>query len=70
MREVLLPELLPEEGGGGVWSWGMAVWSDVWSEGLVLEDGCLVRDQSPPPQDGYCHGRYASYWNAFLPFMH
>ena len=20
----------------------------------------------PPPADGYCSGRYASYWNAFL----
>ena len=25
------------------------------------------RDQAPPPPaDGYCCGRYASYWNAFL----
>ena len=25
------------------------------------------RDQAPPPAaDGYCCGRYASYWNAFL----
>ena len=22
--------------------------------------------QPPPPADGYCCGRYASYWNAFL----
>ena len=22
--------------------------------------------QTPPPADGYCSGRYASYWNAFL----
>ena len=22
--------------------------------------------QTPSPLDGYCHGRYASYWNAFL----
>ena len=21
---------------------------------------------SPPPRDGHCSGRYASYWNAFL----
>ena len=20
----------------------------------------------PPPRDGYCRGRYAPYWNAFL----
>ena len=25
--------------------------------------GCLVET---PPRDGYCCGRYASYWNAFL----
>ena len=24
------------------------------------------RDQTPPTADGYCCGRYASYWNAFL----
>ena len=23
-------------------------------------------DTPPPPTDGYCSGRYASYWNAFL----
>ena len=22
--------------------------------------------QTPPPPDGHCNGRYASYWNAFL----
>ena len=22
--------------------------------------------QTPPPADGYCCGRYASYWNAFM----
>ena len=27
--------------------------------------GCLVET---PPRDGYCCGRYASYWNAFLFF--
>ena len=24
------------------------------------------RADTPPPADGYCSGRYASYWNAFL----
>ena len=32
--------------------------------------GCLsqhaLRETPPPPADGYCCGRYASYWNAFL----
>ena len=27
---------------------------------------CTEADTPPPPVDGYCHGRYASYWNAFL----
>ena len=25
--------------------------------------------QTPPLADGYCYGRYAFYWNAFLLFM-
>ena len=37
--------------GGGAWSRGVCSWG-----------GCLV--ETPP--DGYCCGRYASYWNAFL----
>ena len=28
----------------------------------VRSEGCLVET----PRDGYCCGRYASYWNAFL----
>ena len=31
--------------------------------------GCVSQHalrQTPPPADGYCCGRYASYWNAFL----
>ena len=32
--------------------------------------GCVsqhaLRQTPPPPADGYCCGRYASYWNAFL----
>ena len=26
----------------------------------------IGREMPPPPTDGYCFGRYASYWNAFL----
>ena len=26
----------------------------------------MHRGRHPPPTDGYCCGRYASYWNAFL----
>ena len=25
-----------------------------------------LRQTPPPPEDGYCCGRYASYWNAFF----
>ena len=41
--------------------------------GGICSSGCLVWGQVPapegetlPPPDGYCCGRYASYWNAFL----
>ena len=34
----------------------------VCSGGCLLQGGCLVET----PRDGYCCGRYASYWNAFL----
>ena len=27
------------------------------------------RGETPPKADGYCCGRYASYWNAFLFLM-
>ena len=42
-------------GGGGVPALG----------GAFSRGGCLVEDPPPPP-DGYCCGRYASYWIAFL----
>ena len=32
----------------------------------TTERGCLVET---PPQDSYCCGRYASYWNAFLFYL-
>ena len=32
--------------------------------GCLVPGGCLV--ETPPRRDGYCCGRYASYWNAFL----
>ena len=50
--------------------------------GLVGPGGCLLGGglvlggsgpgyvETPPPQaDGYCCGRYASYWNAFLSYQ-
>ena len=35
---------------------GHPIWADTTSRGKHL----------PPPADGNCSGRYASYWNAFL----
>ena len=43
---------VPVHRGGGVWSQGGAC------------SGDLVPQKTPP--DGYCCGRYASYWNVFL----
>ena len=58
----------PHPGGGG--SPGP---HPVWSPGPNPEGGmggCVsqnaLRRPPPPPVDGYCRGRYASYWNAFL----
>ena len=45
-------------------SWG------VWPRGSPGPHlgGCIpaCTEADPPPADGYCCGRYASYWNAFL----
>ena len=57
--------------GGGAWSWGVCLlpgrcacsWGVCLLLGGACSRGCLV--ETPPP-DGYCCGRYASYWNAFL----
>ena len=54
---------------GGGWSRGGWLVPGVAGSGgcLVLGGGSLVRGclvETPP--DGYCCGRYASYWNAFL----
>ena len=50
--------------------------NEVWGKVISLQvcvcpqGGCLVRggvpDGDPRPPNGYCCGRYASYWNAFL----
>ena len=60
-------------GPWGAWSGGARFWGvpglrgvcsqgGAWSRGCLLLGGGLV--ETPP--DGYCCGRYASYWNAFL----
>ena len=46
------------------WWWVSGLRGGVWSGG-----GCPVWEVgvwSNTPRDGYCRGRYASYWNAFL----
>ena len=64
----LLPGGVPGLGGesapGGVPGRGGLLLGGAWSGG-VCSEGCLVETSL----DGYCCGRYASYWNAFL-FQH
>ena len=55
--------------GGGAWSWE-STWSWGWvvpAPGVCGIPACTEAD--PPGRDGYCCGRDASYWNAFLFFM-
>ena len=64
---------------GGAWSWGgcLVLGGEPGPGGGCLVPGgrCLVLGGPGPgglvetPRDGYCCGRYASYWNAFL-FMY
>ena len=61
---------------GGAWSWGRGVPGrrGAWSRGL-LPGGCLLLEGGAwsggggSAPGGYCCGRYASYWNAFLFFV-
>ena len=53
--------LLPHPRGVCVWSRGVCAWS--W--GGVGIPAC-TEAATLPGRDGYCCGRYASYWNAFL----
>ena len=68
---------VPGAVGGGVCAWscggvphprGVCVWSRgvcAWFWGGVGIPACT--EAAPlPGRDGYCCGRYASYWNAFL----
>ena len=49
--------------GGGACSGGCLLWG-----GYLLQWGGPAPGGVPggDPSDGYCCGRYASYWNAFL----
>ena len=57
---------------GGAWSGGgssgpggcLVLWRGLLPGVVPGPGGCLV--ETPRPPDGYCCGRYASYWNAFL----
>ena len=62
-------------GGGGVWKTPLPRQTPPGQTPLLgrcptRADTPLGRhpraDYPPPPADGYCSGRYASYWNAFL----
>ena len=48
---------------GGVWSWGVPAQANACLGGSASGGGGAWWR---PPRDGYCCGRYASYWNAFL----
>ena len=56
--------------GWGVCSWGCLLGGGGVPAQGVGEGGGLVSQhalrQTPPGRDGYCCGRYASYWNAFF----
>ena len=58
---------------GGCLVQGVPGLGDAWSGGCLVSGGgvpgpggCLVRGGVETPPDGYCCGRYASYWNAFF----
>ena len=48
---------------GGVPDWGVPARGGLLPGGLVSQHALR---QTPPGRDGYCCGRYASHWNAFL----
>ena len=59
-------------GPGGCLILGVSALGGAWSQGGAwFRGGCLVLGGAwwRPPWDGYCCGRYASYWNAFLFFF-
>ena len=53
---------------GGAWSWRVCSGGCLVLGGSAPGGGCLVPGGAwwRPPRDGYCCGRYASFWNAFL----
>ena len=59
-REGVCSQGVPDPGGSA--PRGSVLWG-VCSQGVCSGRGCLVETA---PRDGYCCGRYASYWNAFM----
>ena len=51
---------------GGLLQEASALGRGVWSQGGLYPS--MHWGRPPPRRDGYCCGRYASYWNAFLFF--
>ena len=54
---------------GGAWSWGVSAPGGYLFRGMSVPRGVGISactEADPPGRDGYCCGRYASYWNAFL----
>ena len=51
---------------GGVCSGEVSALGGVCLGGCLLRGVCSALRHPPPRRDGYCCGRYASYWNAFL----
>ena len=43
---------------------GMSVHRGCGTEGVSANRGVWLN--TPLPQDGYCHGQYASYWNTYV----
>ena len=53
--------------GGGAYSRGCLLLWGAYSQGVPAPGGAYSQGAWwRPPRDGYCCGRYASYWNAFL----
>ena len=70
-EKMLVSRPIPRDGEvGGVWPAGVQAQARRGCPDPGLGGVCVsqhARSQTPlPPADGYCSGRYASYWNAFL----
>ena len=63
----LARECLGPDPGGEVGGSGQEEYPGPHPGGVQARGGCIPAcTEADPPADGYCCGRYASYWNAFL----